>query len=204
MKKTTKKLVLGMAISIMSLCLMACGNDSGEKDENTDTAETTTEIETTTESVVTATADDASQSDAIPIDIDENGKLTLMGVSIVIPEGFEYSEDDSAEGSATFVDYTNSAAIVIGVDDDSLYSDKDDVVDAFDEQIKVPYGDDITYTTVSYNGHEGTEWTLDNEENGYVGRSLVICDDSTIIYIEYISYTDSIDSYTEAVNTIEY
>ena len=138
------------------------------------------------------------------IDLDENGVLTMSGVKITIPDGFEYSADDSAEDSATFIDYNNSSALVIGIDGNNTYYDDSNVVDVFDEQIKVPYGENITHSPALYNGHEATEWVLDNEDNGYVGRSLVICDGSILIYIEYISYSGSLDSYTQAVSTIDF
>lgn len=129
---------------------------------------------------------------------------TLLGVSFKVPEGYEYSGDDSAEGSATFVDYTKAGALVIGVDNKNTVDDESSVVETFDAQIKVPYGENVTYSSVTYNGHKATEWVLDNEEGGYVGRSLVICDGSMLIYIEFISYEGELSPYDEAVNSLEY
>lgn len=206
MKKSFKKFAVVLAVCAMSLGLVACGD---KKEEETTTEATTTEATTEEETTEEITTEDASDDDAITedvtsVDIDENGKFTMSGVSMVIPDGFEYSEDDSAENAATFVNYSTSAALVIGIEKNNSYYDESNVVEIFDEQIKVPYGDAVTYSATEYNGHAATEWVLDNDENGYVGRSLVIYDDSVLIYIEYVCYSGTIDSYTEAVSTIEY
>ncbi len=205
MKKTFKKLAVTLSVCAMALSLVACGD---KKSETTDTTtEEATDIEITETEEATedeATEEDATPDDSAEIDLDENGVLTMSGVKITIPDGFEYSADDSAENSATFVDYNNSAALVIGIDGNNTFYDDSNVVDVFDEQIKVPYGEDVTHSPAIYNGHEATEWILDNEDNGYVGRSLVICDGSILIYIEYISYDGSLDSYTQTVSTIDF
>lgn len=203
MKKTFKKLVVTLSVCAMAFGLVACGDK--ESDTTETTTEATTEVTTTEKATLDdATEEDATPDDAIDIDLDENGVLTMSGVKITIPDGFEYSADDSAEDSATFIDYNNSSALVIGIDGNNTYYDDSNVVDVFDEQIKVPYGENITHSPALYNGHEATEWVLDNEDNGYVGRSLVICDGSILIYIEYISYSGSLDSYTQAVSTIDF
>lgn len=207
MKKTFKNLAVTLSVCAMAFSLVACGDKKSETTEaTTETTTDITTIETTTEITTTeeATEDEATPDDSAEIDLDENGVLTMSGVKITIPDGFEYSADDSAENSATFVDYNNSAALVIGIDGNNTFYDDSNVVDAFDEQIKVPYGEDVTHSPALYNGHEATEWVLDNEDNGYVGRSLVICDGSILIYIEYISYGGNLDSYTQAVSTIDF
>lgn len=210
MRKSFKKFAIVLSICAMSFGLVACGDKKEEettteattKETTEETTEATTEEETTeeetTEEVTTEATDD------ITVDIDENGRFTLSGVSLVIPEGFEYSEADSSENAATFVNYSTSAALVIGIEKNNSYYDENNVVEIFDEQIKVPYGDAVTYSATEYNGHAATEWVLDNADAGYVGRSLVIYDDSVLIYIEYVCYSGSIDDYTKAVETIEY
>ena len=200
-----KKVIATLSLCAMAMSLLACGDE--EKKETT--TETTTEAiteETTTEETTTeeTTTEEATLEDASSIEMDEDGRITLQGLSIIIPDGYEYSEDDSAEGSATFVNRTNVGALVIGVDNQNVDFDDSNVVETFDAQIKVPYGEDITYSSVNYNGHDATEWVLDNAEEGYVGRSLVICDGNMLIYIEYISYEGNLSPYDEAVNSIEY
>lgn len=182
-----KRFVATLSLCAMAMSLIACG-DNDEK-------ETTTEV--TTEAAT-------MEEDTSSIEIDDNGMATLLGVSFKVPEGYEYSGDDSAEGSATFVDYTKAGALVIGVDNKNTVDDESSVVETFDAQIKVPYGENVTYSSVTYNGHKATEWVLDNEEGGYVGRSLVICDGSMLIYIEFISYEGELSPYDEAVNSLEY
>lgn len=192
-----KRFVATLSLCAMAMSLIACG-DNDEK-------ETTTENVTTTEATTEVTTEAATmEEDTSSIEIDDNGMATLLGVSFKVPEGYEYSEDDSAEGSATFVDYTKAGALVIGVDNKNTVDDESSVVETFDAQIKVPYGENVTYSSVTYNGHKATEWVLDNEEGGYVGRSLVICDGSMLIYIEFISYEGELSPYDEAVNSLEY
>lgn len=192
-KKFLKKTVVLASVCAMGLSLVACGD---KEEETTTEARTEAPTEAITEApVVNETSD--------PV-VDDNGNLTFNGLTINIPEGFEYSDADSSSMSVTFVDSANSSALVIGVDNNNTMYNESNVVEIFDAQIKVPYGDAVTYSSVNYNGHAATEWVLDNEEGGYAGRSLVVCDGSMMIYIEYVSYTGNIDAYTAAVSTIAY
>lgn len=209
LKKCFKKLAVFATVCMMTMSLAGCGDTDKNTTEDTTevtTEETTTELTTeeTTEEATEEDAEIATAGDAPQIDLDEDGILTLSDMKIKIPDNYEYSADDSAEGSATFVDYNSAAVLVIAVDNQNSYFNDENVVDAFDTQIKAPYGDAVTHSDVTYNGHAGTEWVLDNEEGGYVGRSLVICDGTMMIYIEYVSYAGSVDAYEEAVKTIEY
>lgn len=204
-----KRFVAALSLCAMAMSLIACG-DSDEKETTTEevTTEATTEevtTEATTEETSEETSEDAAtDGDASSIEVDDNGMATLLGVSFKVPEGYEYSEDDSAEGSATFVNYSKAGALVIGVDNQNTVLDESTVIDTFDAQIKIPYGENVTYSSVTYNGHAATEWVLDNEEGGYVGRSLVIADGSTLIYIEFVSYEGDLSPYDEMVNSLEY
>lgn len=200
-----KRFVAALSLCAMAMSLIACG-DKEEKETTTEevTTEATTEEVTTEATTEEATDDDATEEDTSSIEMDDNGMATLLGVSFKVPEGYEYSEDDSAEGSATFVNYTKAGALVIGVDNKNTAFDESNVVETFDAQIKVPYGENVTYSSATYNGHKATEWVLDNEEGGYVGRSLVICDGSMLIYIEFVSYEGDLSPYDEAVNSLEY
>lgn len=204
-RKFLKRAVVLASVCAMSLSLVACGDKEGK----TEAPSTEKKTEAPTEAPVEADTDTEGDTEEPGNDtsdnmVDENGNFTFNGVTIKIPEGFEYSEGDSSSSAATFVNYDSSSALVIGIDNhNSMYNDSN-VVEEFDKQIKVPYGDAITHSSVTYNGHAGEEWVLDNEEGGYVGRSLVICDGSMLIYIEYVCYTGSVDGYTAAVKTIEY
>lgn len=204
-----KRFVVALSLFAMAMSLIACG-DKDEKETTTEEVTTEATTEATTEEVTTeatteeTSEDDVTDEDSSEIEVDDNGMATLLGVSFKVPEGYEYSEDDSAENSATFVNYTNVGALVIGVDNQNTAFDDSNVVETFDAQIKVPYGENVTYSSVTYNGHKATEWVLDNEEGGYAGRSLVICDGSMLIYIEFVSYEGDLSPYEEAVNSLEY
>lgn len=199
-RRFLKRAVVLASVCVMSLSLVACGDK-----EKTTTEATTTEA-ATTEATEAPTEEDTEEAgnDTSEGTVGDDGSYTLSGMTISIPEGYEYSADNSSSSSATFVDNTNGGALVIAVDNHNVMYNDSNVVEEFDKNIKAPYGDQVTHSPVTYNGHAGEEWVLDNEEGGYVGRSLVICDGSMMIYIEFVSYSGSIDAYTEAVSTISY
>ncbi|MBP3622201.1 MAG: hypothetical protein J6J16_10610 [Lachnospiraceae bacterium] len=184
-KGLLKKITVFAIMGIMSLSLIACDKKETEKEKEDKTEEITEEITEEAEPV-------------IPEDAEE-----FNGVYFVVPEGFT---KDAAGSDATAVAYLNEEegiAFVMAVDTANSATESA-AMDAFDAQIKQVFGTHVTSSPVSYNGYSATEWVTDATDDSYEGRSLVICDGSLLIYVEYVSYTGGLGYYDDLVESIVY
>ena len=221
-KDLLKKLAVFAMMGIMTLSLVACGDEkkSGEdKDdvratvEDTDddveteedtteeeTEEETTEEETTEEETEEETTEDVS-SDGL---VEGDGVATLNGFSFGVPEGYTTADNPTAGvTSVTYVNDAGTVAFMIAVDNANLASEQT-AFDTFDSQIKSVFGEQCTSSDVNYNGYDATEWVTDATDGSYAGRSLVICDGSLLVYIEFVSYDGDVSDWADVTAGISY
>ncbi|MBQ8412012.1 MAG: hypothetical protein IJX12_00080, partial [Lachnospiraceae bacterium] len=80
------------------------------------------------------------------------------------------------------------------------------VVSQFDSQIATVFGDQCTSSEVTYNGYTATEWDTNAPDGSYKGRSMVIADADAdkLIYIEYVTYSGTLDAYYEFAKSFSY
>lgn len=181
-KDLLKKLAVLAMMGVMSLSLVACGDKDTDGDKGSDKKETT---EATTE--------------AGPVI--QEGSEELNGLYYVVPEGF--TKDASSTSTQVTYMHNDGIAFVIAVDNANTATESA-AIDAFDAQIKQVFGTQVTYSTVSYNGYTATEWDTDAPDGSYEGRSLVICDGSLLVYLEYVTYVGGLDAYDELVESLAY
>ncbi len=179
-KGLLKKLAVFAMMGVMSLSLVACGD---EKDSDSKKDDKKEDVATEAEPV-------------IPEDAEE-----LNGLYFVVPEGFT-KDASSTSTSVTYV-HESGIAFVIAVDNANQVGESA-AISQFDTQIKQVFGSQATYSSVSYNGYSATEWVTDAADGSYDGRSLVICDGSFLVYLEYVSYAGGLDAYDELVESIVY
>lgn len=210
-KNLFKKAVIVAMAGVMCLSLVACGKDDKKDKKTTATTasedtgfdnplDTSSEIITPDTSVPDITTENTEDTEDTTANTSSNTD-TVNGVSFVIPDG--YTKDSSS--TSTSVTYVNSegAAFVVAVDKANAINEAN-AISQFDTQIKNVFGTQVTNSPVSYADYEGTEWVTDAADGSYKGRSLVICDGSVLIYIEYVSYVGNLDAYSEIVESVQY
>ena len=198
-KGLVKKVAVLAMMGIMSLSLVACGD---EKEEKT-TTEATTEMTTTeaTEADLEVSEDNSAAEDSLVVS--EDGTATFAGLSFVVPEGYESGASSSTANTVTFVNKTDAASFVIAVDNANAMTEEA-AIEGFDAKILSVFGEQCTSSEVSYNNYTGTEWVTDAAGGTYDGRSLVIYDGSTLIYVEFVTYYGTLDAYTELAESISF
>ena len=195
-------------------------SNSVDVGDNTDMDELATDTEATTENAtetVVVPVDDGSTEEATEdeteisteetteeISVADNGSVTFQKVTMQLPEGFEYSPDNSSIDAACFVNSQSEAALILCVDTNNTAYDASDLEVVFDSQIKAIYGENVTHAPKSYNNIEGVEWILDDAEEGTSGRAFAIIDGNMLIYVEFFGYGDQIASYEAAVSSMKY
>ncbi|MCM1084323.1 MAG: hypothetical protein NC393_04520 [Clostridium sp.] len=205
-KNLIKKLaVLSMAI-VMSLSMVACGDDDKE---NTEKEITTEAVKDDTEATTESTSEEATEDDNADTDepasteayVEENGKLTVKHVTIDIPEEFSFYQN--MNGTIAYATETRDKSFAFYAEDDNRY-DADQVVDAYVAQVQNVYGSQVTDEKKTYNGHEFTVMDIDDPSGQFVGQAAVLCEDSTVIYIEYVSTTGDESQFDTMMNTITF
>ena len=187
-----------LIVAIVALAVGMNKNKSDKKTETTTNASTRHTTEDTEEDIKEDTTEDTEEEND---DVKETD--SVLGVSFKIPEGYVIDETNTDEDSLTYVHYYDGSAFFVAVDNKN-YSSEETMVEAFDAQIHSVFGDQCTSSTVSYNGNTGTEWNTDAADGSYDGRSMVICDGTMLIYVEYVTYYGTLDDYTEVMESITY
>lgn len=216
-KDLLKKLAVFAMMGIMTLSLVACGDEkkSGEDkddvratvedtDDDVETEEDTTEEETEEETTEEETEEETTEDVSSDGLVEGDGVATLDGFTFGVPAG--YSTTDNVTAGVTNVTYVNDAsttAFMVAVDTANLASE-DTAFDTFDAQIKTVFGDQCTSSSVNYNGYDATEWVTDAADGSYAGRSLVICDGSLLVYIEFVSYDGDVSDWADVTAGISY
>lgn len=205
-KDLLKRIVAVAMIGLMSFSLVACGEkDADDKSDKTTASEEVSEKDTTEEDT---TEEDVTEMDITDDDTTEenletaDGTDSFNGITFAVPEGFE-KDASSDSTSVTYVNTENAAAFVMAVDNKNVATEAV-AVETFDAQIKSVFGEHVTSSSVTYNGNKATEWVTDAEDGSYKGRSLVICDGSVLLYLEYVSYTGDISGYSVIADSITY
>lgn len=205
-KDLLKRIAAVAMIGLMSFSLVACGEkDADDKSDKTTASEEVSEKDTTEENTteeITTEADVTDEDTTEETTEAAEGTDTFNGISFVVPEGFE-KDASSDTTSVTYVNTDDAAAFVIAVDNNNVATEAV-AVETFDTQIKSVFGEHVTSSTVTYNGHNATEWVTDAEDGSYKGRSLVICDGTVLLYLEYVSYLGDIGGYGEIADSISY
>lgn len=203
-----------VVLAIVAAFVVPSITGSGDKDEDKESNIRTTEArEDDYETEQTNTTEEDVTTQAQPEFSTEvyynesTGEFRYLGVSAYLPYGYVYSEDDSTDESLTFIYQTEDSsivnALVISIDYQNTVAN-DTVIEEFDSQIKMVYGNQCTSSNVTYNGNSGTEWNIDETSGSYEGRSLVICDGEMLIYVEYVTIGGTISDYEEFAETITY
>jgi len=190
-KSLIKKIaVLSMAL-VMSLSMAACGDDDKE---NTEKEITTEAVKDDTEATTENTSEEATEDDKTDTEepvsteayVEENGKLTVKHATIDLPEEFKFYQNMS--GTIGYATESRDKSFALYVEDDNSY-DADQVVDAYVVQVKNVYGSQVTDEKKTYNGHEFTVMDIDDPNGQFIGQAAVLCEDNTVIYIEYVTTT---------------
>lgn len=203
-KSLIKKLaVLSMAL-LMSLSMAACGDDK----ENTEKEITTEAVKDDTEAVTGSPSeeagDDKTDTDE-PVSteayVEENGKLTVKHVTIDLPEEFKFYQN--MNGTIAYATEDGDKSFALYAEDDNAYA-ADQVVDAYVAQVKNVYGSQVTDEKKTYNGHEFTVMDIDDPDGNFLGQAAVFCEDSTVVYIEYVTTTGDESQFDSMMNTITF
>ncbi len=205
-KSLIKKIaVLSMAL-VMSLSMAACGNDDKE---NTEKEITTEAVKDDTEATTENTSEEATEDDKTDTEepvsteayVEENGKLTVKHATIDLPEEFKFYQNMS--GTIGYATESRDKSFALYVEDDNSY-DADQVVDAYVVQVKNVYGSQVTDEKKTYNGHEFTVMDIDDPNGQFIGQAAVLCEDNTVIYIEYVTTTGDESQFDSMMNTITF
>lgn len=205
-KNLIKKLaVLSMAL-VMSLSMAACGDDDKE---NTEKEITTEAVKVDTEAATESTSEEATEDDDADTDepvsteayVEENGKLTVKHVTIDLPEEFRFYQN--MNGTIAYATETGDKSFAFYAEDDNRY-DADQVVDAYVAQVRNVYGSQVTDEKKTYNGYEFTVMDIDDPNGQFIGQAAVLCEDSTVIYIEYVTTTGDESQFDSMMNTITF
>lgn len=205
-KSLIKKIaVLSMAL-VMSLSMAACGDDDKE---NTEKEITTEAVKDDTEAPTENTSEEATEDDKIDTEepvsteayVEENGKLTVKHATIDLPEEFKFYQNMS--GTIGYATESRDKSFALYVEDDNSY-DADQVVDAYVVQVKNVYGSQVTDEKKTYNGHEFTVMDIDDPNGQFIGQAAVLCEDNTVIYIEYVTTTGDESQFDSMMNTITF
>ncbi len=205
-KSLIKKMaVLSMAF-VMSLSMAACGNDDKE---NTEKEITTEAVKDDTEATTENTSEEPTEDDKTDTDepvsteayVEEDGKLTVKHVTIDLPEEFKFYQN--MNGTIAYATESNDKSFAFYAEDDNSY-DADQVVDAYVAQVKNVYGSQVTDEKKTYNGHEFTVMDIDDPNGQFIGQAAVLCEDNTVIYIEYVTTTGDESQFDSMMNTITF
>lgn len=205
-KSLIKKIaVLSMAL-VMSLSMAACGNDDKE---NTEKEITTEAVKDDTEATTENTSEEATEDDKTDTEepvsteayVEENGKLTVKHATIDLPEEFKFYQNMS--GTIGYATESRDKSFALYVEDDNSY-DADQVVDTYVVQVKNVYGSQVTDEKKTYNGHEFTVMDIDDPNGQFIGQAAVLCEDNTVIYIEYVTTTGDESQFDSMMNTITF
>lgn len=205
-KNLIKKLaVLSMAL-VMSLSMAACGNDDKE---NTEKEITTEAVKNDTEAATENTSEEPTEDDNTDTEepvsteayVEENGKLTVKHATIDLPEEFKFYQN--MNGTIGYATENRDKSFALYVEDDNSY-DADQVVDAYVVQVKNVYGSQVTDEKKTYNGHEFTVMDIDDPNGQFIGQAAVLCEDNTVIYIEYVTTTGDESQFDSMMNTITF
>lgn len=207
-KSLIKKVaVLSMAVA-MSLSMVACDKDNADKTEKEVTTEAQdteakteekTEERTETEDETTeAVATEAASTEAY---VEDNGKLTVKHVTMDVPEGFEFYQNMS--GTIAYRTKEADQSFAIYVEDTNSYTEAQ-VTDAYVAQVKNVYGSQVTSETKTYGGHEYTVMDIDAADGSYVGQAVILCEGTTIVYLEYVSTTGDESTFETIMNSITF
>lgn len=205
-KNLIKKMaVLSMAL-VMSLSMAACGNDDKE---NTEKEITTEAVKDDTEATTENTSEEPTEDDKTDTEepvsteayVEEDGKLTVKHVTIDLPEEFKFYQN--MNGTIAYATESNDKSFAFYAEDDNSY-DADQVVDAYVAQVKNVYGSQVTDEKKTYNGHEFTVMDIDDPNGQFIGQAAVLCEDNTVIYIEYVTTTGDESQFDSMMNTITF
>lgn len=203
-KSLIKKVaVLSMAVA-MSLSMVACDKEKAEKTEKEITTEATdteakTEEKTEAEDETTeAVSTEAASTEAY---VEDNGKLTVKHVTMDLPEGFEFYQNMS--GTIAYRTQEADESFAIYVEDDNSYTEQQ-VIDAYLAQVKNVYGSQVTSETKTYGGHEYTVMDIDATDGSYIGQAVILCEGTTLVYLEYVSTTGDESTFETIMNSITF
>lgn len=180
--------------------------DASEESITTTEATIPTEEATEVVSPVDDSQTDDSQSDdtSEEVAVSDDGMVKFKGVSVVVPDGYVYSPENSSIDAACFMNEESESVFVICVDSNNTVYTEQDYETVFDPQIKAVYGDEITHEEVMYNNHECVEWNLDSAGDENCGRALAVIEGNMMVYIEFFGYGDHVADYLAAVNTLTF
>lgn len=207
-KSLIKKLaVLSMAF-VMSLSMVACGDDKENK-QDTEKEITTEAVKDDTEASTENTSEEVTEDDKTDTDepvsteayVEENGKLTVKHVTIDLPEEFKFYQD--MNGTIAYATESRDQSFAFYAEDDNTY-DAAQVIDAYLAQVKNVYGSQVTDEKKTYNGHEFTVMDIDDPNGQFIGQAAVLCEDNTVIYIEYVTTTGDESQFDSIMNTITF
>lgn len=207
-KSLIKKLaVLSMAF-VMSVSMAACGDDKEnkkdtEKEITTEAVKDDTEVSTenTSEEVTEDDKTDTEEPVSTEAYVEENGKLTVKHVTIDLPEEFKFYQD--MNGTIAYATESRDKSFAFYTEDDNIY-DAAQVIDAYLAQVKNVYGSQVTDEKKTYNGHEFTVMDIDDPNGQFIGQAAVLCEDNTVIYIEYVTTTGDESQFDSMMNTITF
>ena len=175
--------------------LFGCANDKTSDNDKIDAginSETVTEVEEDSQASADVTEENAGYTE-------EDGVLKIKHVSIAIPDGFSFNQDQNG----TLVYSNEKETFAFYVEDDCSY-EKEYIENAYYEQVKSVYGEQVTAQKKSFGGREYNVMNIDAEDNAYVGEAAVICDGKTLIYIEYVNFGGDEKRFEELMNSISY
>lgn len=176
--------------------------------DDTDFDEIATDTEAATETVAEpadiVTTEVTTEATTEEVEVAESGVVKFQGVTITLPEGYEYSADNSSIDAACFVNDETEAALILCVDKNNTAYNQSNLESVFDSQIKAIYGDYVTHGPKSYNDFEGIEWILDNADEGTCGRAFAYVDGKMLIYVEFFANGDHIADYEATIATLQY
>lgn len=203
-KSLIKKVaVLSMAVA-MSLSMVACDKDNADKTEKevtTEAPDTEAKTEERTEAEDETTEDITTEAASTEAYVEDNGKLTVKHVTMDVPEGFGYYQNVS--GTIAYRTQEADASFAIYVEDDNSYAEEQ-IKDAYLAQVKNVYGSQVTSETKTYGGHEYTVMDIDDPNGEFVGQAVILCEGSTLVYLEYVSTTGDESTFETIMNSITF
>lgn len=226
MKRFNRLLCCSLVVGMLSCFCIACGKKTDDETEavtvnntenidigdNTDVDELATDTEVATETVAApadivtseATTEELTEATTEEIQVADTGVVKFQGVTMQLPDGYEYSADNSSIDAACFVSKDTEAALILCVDVNNSAYNESNLESVFDSQIKAIYGDFVTHATQTYNDYEGIEWVLDDVNEGTCGRAFAYVDGKMLIYVEFFANGDQIADYEAAIKTLHY
>lgn len=207
-KSLIKKLAVLIMAFVMSLSMVACGDDKENK-QDTEKEITTEAVKDDTEASTENTSEEVTEDDKTDTDepvsteayVEENGKLTVKHVTIDLPEEFKFYQD--MNGTIAYATESRDQSFAFYAEDDNTY-DAAQVIDAYLAQVKNVYGSQVTDEKKTYNGHEFTVMDIDDPNGQFIGQAAVLCEDNTVIYIEYVTTTGDESQFDSIMNTITF